>query len=1329
MPTAIAKSEEKKSKSEASPESVQESPQANLVGAIAGVPLFLQTKLMVGPPGDEYEQEADRIANAAVRSGPVPSIQRKCAACASGGTCPKCEEEEKIQRKALSSAPVSSLGGSIQLSGGAPLSSRVRDRVEPILGFDLGHVRVHTDAGASDSALALRAKAFTHQNHIWLGSHENAEDLDLMAHEATHVVQQGAGRAPSHLIQRRESTSDGEAPKARLFGKIEEETGTKITVQKPKRPEQGEAPKEKKAAAKPVKAAETAEMKAARGKVDRGELHQKKSESEGSARPDIDRPAQTRPKVQAAATETKQQVDAPPKPLPVEKDGAGKKGKQKEGAKKPAHPTTPGTAAFDAADSVGQPDQPVPVAVPPPVSPVDAGGQPLPPNPGADAQVGSLAMQAQVLRDEGLRLRQAAAEMRGNAFALRGNLQMVSSAVGESESVTHTFHEHSKFRHEAAGQADQGLAISDQKAATVAKEAPGGVEKASEQKKDSDEVASESSDLAGESASQDADDEEAAAKAQENSGKMNKVSSDIGTIDHAVGQAQSAAVQLVQDAEYAKTTNDQTHTKMGDLHVTLAQTDAKLLQMDGQNAAAREHISRYSSGPDQLLAQAQALDDQGAQLIEASTKIEADLASAQVNYAQAMQSVPKEEESPAEQLVQRQEDAAVPADAGSEIDLNASLPSWLSGEEQLKGDEKEQARQHAFEEHETKRLADIEEIGKASTNGFEKLSAGDKALIALRLTGKNLFGGVSNISWPGWGKVGVGAAHLVVGLFDPRTSLTGALSGVNMIVNASIAFFKQPSWGGLLKLAADIATGITIILGSIVALAGTIAAIMTALSILSFGALAPICGPVIAFCATVMSTVGGWTFWAGAIAFGLQALVFLKDLYAASTAKTASELQKASESMTGDAKNAGNAALQAGMGKLAQFGGRAMQAEIRAAGGGVNFAKQAASKSLLGEAGEGFKGGGGLKGFGKALGKGIGKRAVGAGKAVKQAVTHPIQTIKDIRAAMKAAPKEEPMSFKEGMSKDFLVGPSKEATAASEAKVAAATKAAEDVHPAPKAGVEEPHALEGGNQRPLKPSEEAHLRSTAAKDGAQISPNELAKDKTIADTLPKKEIHEGKFTEKAELPNGHEIKYANEGFCRLSGKPICLPPELEEALPERPTLSKDSPVREGQVREYKETTIKGAGVKGDELTGDHIPSRAALVENAQLSRWAQKEAELGQELTEAQKDALRLTKAERDKINQEGLTIVDREKFHAAHSPTFAGRNNTAQIAQDAKDLGVAASRDFSVKLAAHQLEGTLTRQRVVAYIDLYVRSVDRGLFKYSQEINDLLIKYLNLAK
>lgn len=72
----------------------------------------LQAKLRIGQPGDLYEQEADRVAGEVMRSpgpvfsgitGTIPSIQKKCAACAIGqGLCPQCAEEEKeIQRKPL----------------------------------------------------------------------------------------------------------------------------------------------------------------------------------------------------------------------------------------------------------------------------------------------------------------------------------------------------------------------------------------------------------------------------------------------------------------------------------------------------------------------------------------------------------------------------------------------------------------------------------------------------------------------------------------------------------------------------------------------------------------------------------------------------------------------------------------------------------------------------------------------------------------------------------------------------------------------------------------------------------------------------------------------------------------------------------------------------------------------------------------------------------------------------------------------------------------------------------------------------------------------------
>src|SRR5271170_3162913 len=81
----------------------------------SGVPLFLQRKTAIGQPGDVFEQEADRVAEAVMSDtfalGDLhdePGIQRKCAACAaSSHNSPACKEEEEdklAQRKPDASA-------------------------------------------------------------------------------------------------------------------------------------------------------------------------------------------------------------------------------------------------------------------------------------------------------------------------------------------------------------------------------------------------------------------------------------------------------------------------------------------------------------------------------------------------------------------------------------------------------------------------------------------------------------------------------------------------------------------------------------------------------------------------------------------------------------------------------------------------------------------------------------------------------------------------------------------------------------------------------------------------------------------------------------------------------------------------------------------------------------------------------------------------------------------------------------------------------------------------------------------------------------------------
>ncbi len=80
---------------------------------------------------------------------------------------------------------------------GVALADDVRRPVEQITGGDLGCARVHTGAGASAAASQLEARAFTYGSDIYLGAGESTSDRALMAHEATHAVQQsGASASP-----------------------------------------------------------------------------------------------------------------------------------------------------------------------------------------------------------------------------------------------------------------------------------------------------------------------------------------------------------------------------------------------------------------------------------------------------------------------------------------------------------------------------------------------------------------------------------------------------------------------------------------------------------------------------------------------------------------------------------------------------------------------------------------------------------------------------------------------------------------------------------------------------------------------------------------------------------------------------------------------------------------------------------------------------------------------------------------------------------------------------------------------------------------------------
>jgi len=141
----------------------------------------------------------------AFKGGLQPLLQRKCACGNSTGlAASECEEcKQKLQRRAGDGdapAVAPPIVHEVLKSPGQPLDREARAFMEPRFGHDFSRVRIHTDDNAAESARAVNALAYTVGSNIVLGHGKHApssiSDRRLLAHELTHVVQQGESTLP-----------------------------------------------------------------------------------------------------------------------------------------------------------------------------------------------------------------------------------------------------------------------------------------------------------------------------------------------------------------------------------------------------------------------------------------------------------------------------------------------------------------------------------------------------------------------------------------------------------------------------------------------------------------------------------------------------------------------------------------------------------------------------------------------------------------------------------------------------------------------------------------------------------------------------------------------------------------------------------------------------------------------------------------------------------------------------------------------------------------------------------------------------------------------------
>lgn len=171
---------------------------------------FLQAKLAVNTPGDQYEQEANTIADKIVQDSgnglqqkepgqagqslkyhpPAAAITPKLQAKGGAGQAASPQLESKLSSSA-------GKGNSLDANTNALMGGK--------FGADFSHIKIHTDNDAVNMNREINARAFTVGSDIYFNKGQynpaSPDGKHLLAHELTHTLQQGAGSS-QQVIQR-----------------------------------------------------------------------------------------------------------------------------------------------------------------------------------------------------------------------------------------------------------------------------------------------------------------------------------------------------------------------------------------------------------------------------------------------------------------------------------------------------------------------------------------------------------------------------------------------------------------------------------------------------------------------------------------------------------------------------------------------------------------------------------------------------------------------------------------------------------------------------------------------------------------------------------------------------------------------------------------------------------------------------------------------------------------------------------------------------------------------------------------------------------------------
>jgi len=806
---------------------------------------------------------------------------------------------------------------------GSPLSAGVLSEMNQAFGVDFSSVRIHTDAQAVEMNQKLGAHAFTNGNDIYFNRGKYAPDITegkrLLAHELAHTIQQGAvsGIIQQFVPDEKKITPEPTPPKPDDGSVMEGKADSKI--------DNNEDVQEGKNLSKEEKD----ELK----NPPRNEVRSEKNavEKEGVTTPPVARGKIAEEKTSKEKKELKGQVNASKKEE-KDKDAKGKN-KGNNVPKKKMSPEEQAKKLEEEAKSLPEPEAPAAYVHPVIQKPVDSVGEDLPRRPEMDTQVRGLGYIAEMLRQKGYETQLYAFSLKKKALGLMAVVWRQKADMANAVQGTNTIDAHNTARKEKVAGAKTDIKDSEQRQQFVAKEAPVLLAEAKVGQADSGALAGDAKAKSNRAKSKLPDDPDGRKEAKEQNKDIDKTASGAASIDEAIVQAGERAKGYMLDAEQAAKDNQESQAGILATENLVQKISARVAEMKAFNKQGQLRIKIASKGPVQMKKDAENSMAEGSELIDSTKMMETELIDIQNQYLNTMRTIESKEaaekrikeeskNNPPPDLTPEQQELAKIADMSEKEQdeyiqglsenkkqaLTESLNQMIQETEQAnlapddgtfatEGERKQvqaiklkedsfDPRQEQIDKVDAQRSERVGKVMDVADTKMNFLTAAQQKMLASKLVAESVTDDIKSISIYKMGK------DMIEGMIDPRIALQGAFDGAAKIGTGFANLFNADAWkkdplGNLLQIGADITTGLAQIFTTILSVAGLITAILVALVILSWGALAVPLAPAFSWMGTIF-TYGGWgAIITGVLSMRLNSLAYMKNLHDAGAAPTA----------------------------------------------------------------------------------------------------------------------------------------------------------------------------------------------------------------------------------------------------------------------------------------------------------------------------------------------------------------------------------------------------------------------------------------------------------